>query len=757
MRQHVLFAAVLLGLTMTARTQTALTNAQTERRIHDLLQRMTLAEKLGQLTQSSLHRSATTTTGPITGPDSKDSEDSFRLAAAGRLGSMLNTTGAATTNALQHEAVEHSRLHIPVLFGSDVIHGYRTIYPIPLAIAATFDPTLASALTHMAGEEAASAGIRWVYSPMADLSRDPRWGRVMESSGEDTFLDSAMTRAAVLGYQGEHLNDPTSVAACVKHFAAYGAPEAGREYASVDLSLLRIRQDYLPPYRAAIDAGAASVMAAFNTLNGVPSTSNSFLLTDTLRRDWGFQGITITDFGAIPELKNHGVAETDADAAEAALNAGIDVEMMSHTFEQNLPVLLQHGRVSMAEIDRAVRNVLRIKFALGLFDHPYVNEQDEVTAAAASHRPLARRAAEESFVLLKNNGTLPLHLSKGRTVALIGKTADSPEQMLGAWSIAGRNSDVVTPRMAFEERIKENGGKLLYTDGSSPSETAAIARSADDILVVVGEPRQQQGEATSRVELDLPADQRKMLESVTTLGKPFTVVVFSSRPLVLTSIAKQAAALLEAWAPGVEAGPALADILLGNVSPSGHLPMSFPRSVGQVPLYYAELPTGRPAGDANFNEPPTQATKYLSRYIDSPNSPLFPFGYGLTYTHFTYSDLRIHPSSDALPKNAASNNNTAVTLDVDIRNDGTHTGVAVPQLYLRNTGVPVSQPLRLLKGFQRIELAPGAHATVHFALRYQDLSFYDANAQPVVVPSKFSVWVGEDSGATLSGSFALRN
>jgi beta-glucosidase len=746
-----------------------LDNPATERRIDELIAHMTLEEKLAQMVVYGRPQGQPVITGPAD-LHAAPAMGSISLGPAFQ-GSVINLASAVQTNELQHEAIEHSRLHIPLLFGSDVIHGYRTIYPIPLAVAATFDTDLDRRLTRMAAEEASTAGVRWVYAPMVDISRDPRWGRVMEGSGEDAFLGAALARAAVEGYQGTSLANPDSVAACVKHYAAYGAAEAGRDYAPAELSRITLRQVYLKPYEAAVRAGAASLMSSFNTVDGVPATANHFLLTDVLRGEWHFDGAVVSDSGAVAELVAHGVALDQGEAARRAVTAGLDIEMNSHTYQKNLPQLVQSGAVPMGDIDAAVRRVLRIKFALGLFDHPYVDPAKEVFHAVPEHRALARQAAIESFVLLQNHSVagrplLPLASAAHQTIALIGPFADSAGDMLGAWSIAGKSEDVVTPLTAIRERVERDGGQLLYAEGTSARGTeesgfpAALdaAQKADVVLMALGEPRSMVGEATSRASLDLPGNQLQLLQAVAALGKPIVLIVFSGRPLILNWAAEHLPAILQAWHPGVEAGPALAAVLFGDSSPSGKLPISFPRAVGQEPLYYNELPTGRPPGNADLSRPPTQSTKYLSRYIDVPNSPLFPFGFGLSYTTFTYSDLKLSRSTLVMADGAAAGDarskQSLLRVSCKVTNSGTRTGDEVAQLYMGIRGTSVSQPVRTLRGFRRLSLAPGASAMVSFDLSFDDLAFYDSQEKLVMEPSRYTFWMGGDSSASLSASIA---
>ncbi|HEV2576759.1 MAG TPA: beta-glucosidase BglX [Acidobacteriaceae bacterium] len=747
-----------------------LASPEIERRVNALLARMTLEEKLGQLVQysstgrTSATKAATATADLAANPEATYQIDAMQLASEGRLGSMLNVTGGERIASYQHAAVEKSRLHIPLLFGADVIHGYRTIYPIPLGLAASFDPELVEHLAHMSAQEATTAGIRWFYSPMVDISRDARWGRSAEGAGEDPFLGAAMARAYVRGYQGTTLSASDSVAASVKHFAAYGAAEAGREYNTTDMSESRLRQVYLPPYKAAVDAGAATIMSAFNALNGVPATANPYLLDTILRKEWGFDGLVVSDYTAITELIHHGVALDAATAAEKAINAGVDVDMMSHLYDTQLPALIRSGRVPMSVIDEAVRRVLRVKFALGLFEHPYAGVP-EITAAVPEHRPLVLEAAEESFVLLENKqlGNQPvLPLKSDAKIALIGPLADAANEMQGAWGGAHRGTDVVTLRAALEERAAKEGANLLYAQGTQINsdsdagfaDAEKVARDADVVVMAMGESSAMSGEAGSRAHLTLPGNQQALVERIVATGKPVVLVVFSGRPLVLTWAHEHVDGIVEAWFPGTEAGHALAAVLYGDVSPSGRLPMSFPVTEGQEPLYYNQFPTGRPALDADLSKPPSSTTRFLSRYIDAPNDALYPFGYGLSYTTFDYSDVKL--SRTSVPLNEIHDDAKGlVTVTAVVRNTGGRPSSTVVQCYVGNRGASLEQPMRSLKGFQRVSLAPGESKTVTFQLGFDELSFFDNTGRQRVDPSEYTVWVGGDSRATASARFKV--
>ena len=741
-----------------------------KQKVDALLQKMTLAEKIGQLVQYNDQGSSAPTAANAEGaiaanPETRDHVDAYDLAKRGELGSMLNVIGAEKTRRFQQAAM-HSRLGIPILFGADVIHGFRTIYPVPLGLSASWDPQLVHDLSHMAAVEATTAGVKWFYSPMVDISRDARWGRSTEGAGEDAYLGSAMARAYIRGYQGTDLSQPESVAASVKHFAAYGAVEAGREYNTTDMSDIRLRQVYLPPYKAAVDAGAATVMSSFNALNGVPATADPYLMDEILRKEWGFNGFVVSDYTAVMELTHHGIALDAAAATKKALEAGVEVDMMSHFYDTQIPKLLKEGRLSIATVDEAVRRVLRVKFALGLFQHPYARGT-EVTRAVEAHRPLVRRAAEESFVLLKNGADgqtplLPLG-SSVKKIALIGPLADSPGEMQGAWGGAQQQGDVITVRGGLEARLKKIGGQLFYAKGTdvmgdSDAGFAAAkqaAEKADVVVMALGESSSMSGEAGSRARLDLPGNQQKLLEAITATGKPVVLLVFSGRPLVLDWAAKHVSAIMAVWFPGTEAGSAIASTLFGDISPSGHLTMSFPRAVGQEPLYYNQFPTGRPAGDADLNKPPAGDTRFISRYIDVPNSALYPFGYGLSYTTFAYSDLHLSRSTVPLAEASKAEAKDLVTVTATVTNTGQREATDVAQLYVRNLGASVEQPVRSLKGFTRVTLKPGESRQVTFQLGFPELSFWNVKSQRVVEPTHYTVWIGGSSLASEQANFNI--
>ena len=753
-----------------AASNAQLANPEIEQKVETLLKQMTLDEKIGQLVQySATEAHPAKPSGPSTvalnvNPPGPGGIDSYALAQKGELGSMLNTVGQGLTNHFQHAAVDNTRLHIPLLFGADVIHGFRTIFPVPLGTASSWDPALVTDLAHMAASEARTAGVDWFYSPMVDIARDARWGRCTEGAGEDPYLGSAIARAYIRGYQGDSLSAPDSVAASVKHFAAYGAAEAGREYNTTDMSELQLRQVYLPPYHAAVEAGAATVMSAFNSLNGVPASANPFLLQTILRDEWGFDGLVVSDYTAVMELTHHGIALDPAVATEKAITAGVDIDMMSHYYDAELPALVKSGRVPMSVVDEAVRRVLRVKFALGLFDHPFTDGA-EVTGAVAEHRPLVRKAAEESFVLLQNNpapkdALLPLAKTT-KKIALIGPLGDDASDMVGAWSGANNFGDVRTLRATMAERAQQSGTTFTYAKGTEISGTSnsgfaaavAAAQSSDVAILALGESSDMTGEAASRAFLDLPGNQEQLLEAVVATGRPVVLLIFSGRPLVLDWAAQHVSAIMEVWYPGVEAGPAIVDTLFGDVVPSGKLTMSFPRAVGQEPLYYNQLPTGRPIQHADPAHPGYVEMKFVSRYLDVPNDALFPFGHGLSYSTFGYSSVSLSTQSISSASLMRDQKSQPIIATATVTNTGKRRATEVVQCYVNIRGASTEQPVRNLKGFARVTLDPGQTQGVRFPLGFDELSFYNAKAQQVVEPADYTVYIGGSSTTTNAAHF----
>lgn len=716
---------------------------QIESRIESLLKQMTLDEKIGQLVTYS----AGAATGPGTGRS-----DYKEMVAKGQLGSLFNLTGAAETNAMQKIAVEESRLHIPLIFGLDIIHGFRTTFPVPLALSATWDPALVERAARVAAKEASQAGVRWTFSPMVDIARDARWGRIVEGAGEDPYLGSAIATAYVHGYQGAKLSEPDSIAACTKHFVGYGAAEGGRDYNAAEIPTRLLRQVYLPPFWATVDAGVATFMSAFESLNEVPATANPFTLTQLLRQEWGFRGFVVSDWNSIGELIPQGVAADHAVAAGKAILAGVDMDMEGNAYGPHLAELVKSGVVPESVIDESVRRVLRVKLALGLFDHPYAEEKAP-DGIAPEDKELARKAAEQSFVLLKNDGSaLPLKPG-GKTVALIGPLADDAGQMLGSWSAKGNYKDVVTLRAALTRQVEAAQGHLLYAKGTDILTTSdkgfadalTAAKKSDIVVLALGEDAQwMTGEAASRAHLDLPGNQQALLEAVAATGKPVVLLVFSGRPLVLNWAAEHVPAIMAVWFPGIQAGPALANVLLGDSAPSGRLTVSFPRAVGQEPLYYNHFNTGRPAGAADLSRPPkTDKEKYLSRYIDVPSSALYPFGYGLTYSTVAYSPTATSATTGSAKDFNAGSASFKVTAEV--RNTGNRAADEVVQLYIRQTGTSVVRPVRELKGFRRVTLTPGQSEKVEFTLGRDELRFWNIDMKNVVEPAELTVWIAPDS------------
>ena len=734
---------------------TGLYDPAIEARVEALLKRMTLDEKVGQLAQYS----AGQPTGPGTGRT-----DYNDMLAHGQIGALFNISTARETNAYQHIAVEKSRLHIPVVFGLDVIHGFRTEFPIPLGLASSWDPALVEQAARVAAREASATGIRWTFSPMVDIARDARWGRIAEGAGEDPFLGSAMAVAYVRGYQGERLDAPDSIAACAKHYVGYGATEGGREYNSTEISEHTLRQYYLPPFHAAVNAGSATIMSAFNSLNGVPSSANPFTLTQVLRNEWGFRGVVDSDWTAVAELEAHGIANDGATAARKAFLAGVDMDMVSSLYHDHLADLVRSGQVPMARLDEGVRRVLRLKFALGLFDHPYVDESQE---AGAMLRPeyvqLARTAAERSLVLLKNapaaNGAPVLPLPSGaHDIALIGPLADDPPNMLGSWAGLGKAQDVTSLHSALAARVGEShllharGAGILDGTEADIADAVATAGKADVVILALGEDAgTMTGEAASRTSLGLPGHQQQLLERVVATGKPVVLIVFSGRPLTLPWAFEHVPAVLAAWFPGIQAGPAIVDTLFGDANPSGHLVVSWPRSVGQEPLYYNALNTGRPADRFDLSKPAVGGgdDKYVSRYIDQQNSPQYPFGYGLSYTSFGYGpvSLSAHELSAAALDQALHGAAGAHVLSAsaEVTNTGTRAGVEVVQLYVGLRGTSLAQPVRALAGFQRVSLAPGETKRVSFELGPEAFALWNADQKFAVEPSAARVWISPDS------------
>jgi beta-glucosidase len=700
------------------------------KRIDSLLAKMTPDEKVGQLVQHHYQ-------------DRKEFMEGIRR---GTIGSFLNIPpdpGAA--DRLQKIAVEESRMGIPLLFGLDVIHGYRTIFPIPLAESSSWDPALAERNARIAAREAASCGVRWTFAPMVDIARDPRWGRIAEGSGEDPFLGSAFARARVRGFQGSVLSDPSSIAACAKHFAAYGWCEGGRDYNSADVSERTLREVVLPPFKAAVDEGCATLMGAFNEIAGVPASINDILLDGMLRQEWGFGGFVVSDWDAIGELLSHGVAETRPQAGAMALSAGLDMDMFSGIFENHLAREVREGRLDEKTVDRAVRRVLGVKLALGLFERPYTDRNLALSVMPQVHMDQALEAARRSIVLLKNEGGV-LPLNKGlKTIAVVGPLADSRRELLGCWSCMVNEKNVVSVLEGIRKKLPPSS-RVAYVKGCDIAggsadgipEAVDAASGADVIIVVLGEAADMSGEAASRSDLGLPGVQQKLLEALAQTGKPVVLVLANGRPLALPWAAERVPAIVESWQLGTQHGAAVADVVFGDFNPGGKLTVSFPRTAGQVPVYYNHKNTGRPARDG---------VKFTSKYIDCPSAALYPFGYGLGYASFRYGNLKIEPREAGRGK--------TVNVSAVVANTGKRSGDEIVQLYIRDRVASVTRPVKELKGFSKIALQPGESKTVSFALGPDELGLWNRQMQWTVESGEFQVWVGPNSAEGIEGSFKI--
>jgi len=706
-----------------------------EQRINSLLARMTLEEKLGQLQQLD---------GEANGNFRPEHVEMVRK---GLLGSTLNVRGAARTNELQRVAVNESRLKIPILFGFDVIHGYRTVFPIPLGEAATWDPAALERSAAIAAREARAAGVHWTFAPMVDIARDARWGRIAEGSGEDPYLGAMLAAARVRGFQGSDYSAPDKVVATAKHWVAYGAAEAGRDYNTTDLSERTLREVYFPPFKAAIDAKVGTFMTAFNDINGVPATANPFVLSDVLRSEWKFDGLVVSDYTAVMELMNHGLARDEADAASYALNAGTDMEMVSRFYNKHGAALIRSGKISTTTLNEAVRRVLRIKFRLGLFEKPYADEARETNSIfTPEHLAAAREIAARSMVLLKNQGDF-LPLSKGvKAIAVIGPLADSQKDMIGSWTGDGKAEEAVTLLTGVKSKVSPQttvryakGSELNDNSTAGLDEAVRVARESDVVIVAVGESAEMSGEAASRSSLDLPGQQMQLIKAIHATGKPYAVVLMNGRPLTISWIAENSPAILETWFAGTQGGHAIADVLFGDVNPGGKLPVTFPRSVGQVPLYYNHKNTGRP---------PDLNNKYTSKYLDVPWTPQFPFGHGLSYTKFKITNLKL--SAVQMGRTGS------LTVTAEVQNVGKRSGDEVVQLYIRDVTSSVTRPVKELKGFQRVTLQPGETKRVEFSLGPEQLGSYDRSMRFGVEPGEFKVMVGPDSANLVQATFQVR-
>ncbi len=704
-------------------------------RVDSVLKLMTLEEKVGQM-------NLLTSDWVVTGPTLRS--DYLELIKAGKAGNIFNAHTAAYTRSLQKIAMEETRMKIPLLFGYDVIHGYKTIFPISLGESASWDLEAIETGARVSAIEAAAAGLHWTFAPMVDIARDPRWGRISEGAGEDTYLGCKIAEVRVKGFQGDNLADINTVMACAKHYAAYGAAQAGRDYHTVDMSDRVLRDVYLPPFKATVDAGVATFMTSFNELDGIPATGNSYLLDQILRKEWNFQGFVVTDYTSINEMIEHGIVANKKDAAALAANAGVDMDMQSMAYGDYLVELVKEGKVSEKKIDNAVRYILAMKFRLGLFDDPYryCNETLEKEVIFSNdHLEKARDAARKSFVLLKNDNQL-LPLSPDKKIALIGALADSKEDMLGSWFGAGEAASVTTilegMKAQFPNVSYVKGCDVETSDKSSFENALAIARNADVVVLVMGEKGNMSGEAASRANIDIPGIQSELLSALKSTGKPVVVLLANGRPLTIEKEVALADAMLEIWFPGTQAGPAVADVLSGAYNPSGKLPVTFPRNVGQIPLFYNMKHTGRPMKETE---------KYTSKYLDVPNSPLFAFGYGLSYTTFNYSGL--HLSSKELSADKK------LEISVTVKNTGNYDGNEVVQLYIQDLVGSVTRPVKELKGFRKIFIPKGNSAKVTFSITPEDLAFTRADNSWGTEPGEFKVFVGGSSDQVIEESFVL--
>lgn len=743
MKKNLLYA-VALAASLMGCGQPQDKNTEIENKVETLLHKMTLEEKLGQMNQLSPW----------------DFEDLAKRVRKGEVGSILNVVNPEEVNKIQKIAVEESRLGIPLIVSRDVIHGYKTIFPIPLGQAATFNPEVVKEGARVAAIEASADGIRWTFAPMIDVARDPRWGRIAESCGEDPYLNAVMGTAMIKGYQGDSLNDPTAIAACAKHFVAYGAAEGGRDYNSTFIPERVLRNVYLPPFKAAADAGCATFMTSFNDNDGVPSTANSFVLKDVLRKEWKYDGMVVTDWASALEMVNHGFCTDGKDAAEKSVNAGVDMEMVSETFIQNLKQSIAENKVSMETIDNAVRNILRLKFRLGLFDNPYVVTPQTVKYAE-KHLQTAKTAAEQSVILLKNeNQTLPF-TDKIKTLAVIGPMADAPYEQMGTWVFDGEKEHTQTPLTAIK-KMYGNKVKVIFEKGldySRDKNTAGIARAvnaarqADAVVVFVGEESILSGEAHSLANLNLQGAQSQLIKELAATGKPVVTVVMAGRQLVIADEVKVSDAMLYSFHPGTMGGPAIADILFGKVNPSGKTPVTFPHMSGQVPIYYAQHKTGRPANPTEMliDEIPVEAGQTSvgcrSFYLDAGNSPLFPFGYGLSYTTFEYSNLSL--ASDKLTAQ------DTLSISFTLKNTGKYDGTEVVQLYVQDKVGSVTRPVKELKRFLRVTLKAGESTQVSLSLPVSELAFWGYDMNYTVEPGDFTLWVGTSSTEGLTKDFSV--
>jgi len=738
--QRVLLAIMLLLTTQFCTKQNGTNiDAEIDKKVDSLLSKMTLDEKIGQLT---LYTSDMDQTGAFLRPEYIDDIKS------GTVGSIFNAYGSEYTRKLQEMAVNGTRLGIPLLFGYDVIHGHRTIFPVPLAEAASWDLQAIKKAAEVAAAEAASEGLHWTFAPMADIARDPRWGRMVEGAGEDPYLGSLIAAERVKGFQGNSLYDLNTIAACVKHFAAYGAAQAGRDYHSVDMSERMLREVYLPPYKAAIDAGALTVMTAFNDLNGIPATANKFLFDQILRKEWGFKGFVVTDYTAIMELLYHGVAKDKHEASALAMNAGIDMSMQDGFYDQTLADLVKDKRINEKQIDIAAARILKVKFKLGLFEDPYRYsnaERQKAEIMKPENIDAAFDMAKKSIVLLKNeNEVLPIS-NKVKTIAVIGPLADSKRDLIGSWSAAGDWSKSVSLLEGLKKKfpsanfIYEKGSEIDKDDKSGFNKAVSAAKKADIVILAIGEAFWMSGEAASRTDIGLPGVQEELAKAVHAVGKPVVAVLMNGRPLTINWLEENVQAILETWFLGTTAGDAIAEVISGDYNPSGKLPVTFPKNVGQIPIYYSLKNTGRPFKAED---------KYTSKYLDVSNEPLYVFGYGLSYTKFNYSPIQLSSSEMA--------ENGTLTVSVDVTNSGKYDGEEVVQLYIKDKVASVSRAVRELKAFEKIMLKKGEAKKVSFQITKEQLSFYRADMSYGTELGEFVVFIGGNSRDTQSATFLLK-
>ena len=756
--------AFLCSLYVSAQKKKTKSISPKDKFINELMAKMTLEEKLGQL---NLPASDDIVTGQA------QSSNIAKKIIDGQVGGLFNIGTNAKGRAVskikefQKIAIEKSRLHIPIMFGMDVIHGYETVFPIPLGLSCTWDMNLIKRSAEIAAKEASADGINWTFSPMVDIARDPRWGRCAEGSGEDPFLGSQIAKAMVQGYQGTDLSKNTNILSCVKHFALYGAPDAGRDYNTVDMSRLKMYNDYLPPYKAAFEAGSGSAMVSFNEIDGIPATGSKWLLTDLLRKQWGFKGFVVTDYTGILEMQEHGMGDLQQ-CSQLALSAGVQMDMVTEGFTKTLPKSLKEGKVTQKQIDDAVRLMLSAKYDLGLFQNPYKYCDESRVAKdifTPENRAEARSIASQSLVLLKNSNQL-LPLKKSGTIALVGPLADAENNMSGTWSVASngrsisllqglKNNSQATILYAKGSNLEEDAtleenatmfGKTLNRDKRSAAElqkeAIEIASKADVIIAALGESAEYSGECTSRTNLGIPQVQKDLLNALLKTGKPVVLVLFTGRPLVLVDENKTVPAILNTWFAGSEAGNAIADVLFGEVNPSGKITMTFPRSVGQIPIFYSYKNTGRPLGNSEG-----KFEKFRSNYIDERNEPLYPFGYGLSYSKFEYSNMKISSTKMAA--------NDKITVSIDVKNTGDFDGKEVVQLYIRDLVGSITRPVKELKGFEKVEIKKGETKTVSFIISQEDLKFYNSDLKFVAEPGKFEVFIGENSTTKNKLNFEL--